>query len=114
MELGSIVWRKKMALEQGSGFDQISNKFGGLIDDEEYAKESKIVALDKVIVRDNEHLYYYRIYKSFFGCPIKETCNSPRCSFCSACLTASNIAIHAELFRLSEFLLFTLHQTVNV
>ena len=87
MELGSLVWRKKMALEQGSGFDQISNKFGGLIDDEEYAKESKIVALDKVIVRDKEHLYYYRIYKSFFGCPIKETCNSPRCSFCSACLT---------------------------
>lgn len=87
MELGSIVWRKKMALEQGSGFDQISNKFGGLIDDEEYAKESKIVALDKVIVRDKEHLYYYRIYKSFFGSPIKKTCNSPRCSFCSACLT---------------------------
>jgi asparagine synthase (glutamine-hydrolysing) len=87
MELGSIVWRKKMALEQGSGFEQISNKFGGLIRGEEYTKESKIVALDKVILRDKEHLYYYRIYESFFGCPMKETCNSPRCSFCSACLT---------------------------
>jgi asparagine synthase (glutamine-hydrolysing) len=88
-ELGSIVWRNKMALEQGSGFEQISNKFGALIDDEEFEKESKITAFDNVIVRDNEHLYYYRIYESFFGCPAKESCDSQRCSFCSSCLSYS-------------------------
>ena len=77
-ELGTTVWRNKMALEQGSGFEQISNKFYRLIDDEEFAKESKIVARDKVKVRDKEHLYYYRIYKSFFGSPaIKRSCDSP-------------------------------------
>jgi asparagine synthase (glutamine-hydrolysing) len=86
-ELGTIVWRTKMALEQGSGFEQISNKFYRLIDDEEFAKESKIVAHEKVKVRDKEHLYYYRIYKSLFGPPINEICNSPRCSFCNAPLT---------------------------
>jgi asparagine synthase (glutamine-hydrolysing) len=57
------------------------------MDDEEFAKESKIVAHEKVKVRDKEHLYYYRIYKSLFGSPINEICNSPRCSFCSAPLT---------------------------
>ena len=76
-----------MALEQGSGFEQISNKFYRLIDDEEFAKEAKIVAHEKVKVRDKEHLYYYRIYKSLFGSPINEICNSPRCTFCSAPLT---------------------------
>ncbi len=86
-ELGSTVWRNKMALEEGSGFQEISNKIGDLIDDEEFEKESKIVALDNVIVRDKEHLYYYRIYKSFFGCPAKQSCDSLRCLFCSSCLT---------------------------
>ena len=76
-----------MALEQGSGFEQISNKFYRLMDDEEFAKESKSVAHEKVKVRDKEHLYYYKIYKSLFGSPINEICNSPRCSFCSAPLT---------------------------
>ena len=86
-ELGSIVWRKKMALEEGSGFDQISNKLDDLIDDEEFDKESKIAALDKVIVKDKEHLYYYRLYKSIFGCPAKEPCHSLRCSYCRSCLS---------------------------
>jgi asparagine synthase (glutamine-hydrolysing) len=85
-EFGSTVWRNKMALELGSGFKQISNKFGDFIDDKDFEKESKTAALDNVTVRDKEHLYYYRIYKSFFGCPAKESCDSLRCSFCSACL----------------------------
>jgi len=85
-ELGANVWRNKMALEEGSGFEEISNKFD-LIDDEEFEKESKIVALDNVIVRDKEHLYYYKLYRSFFGCPAKESCNSLRCSFCNSCLS---------------------------
>jgi asparagine synthase (glutamine-hydrolysing) len=85
-ELGSTVWRKKMALEEGSGFDQISNKFNDLIYDEEFEKESKIVSLDKVIVKDKEHLYYYRLYKSLFGIPAKEPCQSLRCSYCRSCL----------------------------
>lgn len=86
-QLGSTVWRKKMALEEGSGFDQISNKFGNLIYDEEFEKESKIVALDNVIVKDKEHLYYYRHYKSLFGSPAKEPCHSLRCSYCRSCLS---------------------------
>jgi len=87
-ELGSNVWRNKMALEQGSGFDQISSKFQMIIDDEEFAKESKIIADEKVKLRDKEHLYYYRIYRSVFGSPINESSNLPRCSFCSSPLAS--------------------------
>jgi len=83
-ELGSKVWRNKMALERGSGFDQISSEFQTLIDDEEFDKESRLVTHEKVKVRDKEHLYYYRIYRSTFGSPINEVSNSHRCSFCSA------------------------------
>lgn len=87
-ELGSNVWRNKMALEQGSGFDRMSSKFQTLIDDEEFAKESKIIADEKVKLRDKEHLYYYRIYRSVFGSPINEGSNLPRCSFCSSSLSS--------------------------
>lgn len=88
-ELGSIVWRSKMALEQGSGFEKISYRFEELVAEEQFAKESKTLIDEKVIVRDKEHLYYYKIYKSFFGSPMNESSNSnsPRCSFCSATLT---------------------------
>lgn len=86
-ELGSIVWRRKMALEQGSGFEHISNRFEELVEEEEFAMESMTLMDEKVMVRDKEHLYYYKIYKSFFGSPMNEVCNSHRCSFCSAPLT---------------------------
>ena len=78
-----------MALEKGSGFEQISHKFAELIDDEEFDKESNNVALKNVILRDKEHLYYYKIYESIFGSPMNEPCNSPRCSFCGSCLLHS-------------------------
>lgn len=86
-ELGSIAWRSKMALEQGSGFEKISTRFGELFEEEQFGKESKALLDEKVKVRDKEHLYYYKIYKSIFGSPINEVGNSPRCSFCSAPLT---------------------------
>lgn len=88
IELGANVWRNKMALEQGSGFDQISRRFQRVINDEEFAKELKIITNEKVKVRDKEHLYYYRIYRSVFGSPINEYTNSPRCSFCSSPLAS--------------------------
>ena len=86
-ELGSTVWRNKMALEQGSGFEKISVKFHDLIDDEEFNNELKRVLIDGVKLKNKEHLYYYRIYESFFGSPAKEPCETKRCSFCSSCLT---------------------------
>jgi len=86
-EMGSTVWRNKMALEQGSGFEKISVKFHDLIDDEEFNNESKRVLIDGVKLKNKEHLYYYRIYESFFGSPVKEPCETKRCSFCSSCLT---------------------------
>lgn len=86
-DLGSVVWRNKMALEQGSGFNQISSKFQLLISDDEFSEESKTLAKEKVKVGSKEHLYYYRIYRSLFGSPINEIYNSQRCSFCSAPLT---------------------------
>jgi asparagine synthase (glutamine-hydrolysing) len=88
-ELGLTVWRNKMALEQGSGFEQISHKFAELIDDEEFDKELNNVALKNVKLRDKEHLYYYKIYESFFGSPMNEPCNAPRCPFCGSCLLHS-------------------------
>ena len=86
-EMGSTVWRNKMALEQGSGFEKISVKFHDLIDDEEFNNESKRVLIDGVKLKNKEHLYYYRIYESFFGSPVKEPCETKRCSFCSSCLS---------------------------
>jgi asparagine synthase (glutamine-hydrolysing) len=67
-----LVWRKKDALENGSGVTNVQKYIeNNLISDNEYSREIKKARLeDKVEIRNKEHLYFYKIYRKFFMPPI--------------------------------------------
>jgi asparagine synthase (glutamine-hydrolysing) len=85
-ELGSLVWRSKMALERGSEVDKASEFIEDAIDDEEFRTERKSSVSEHVSLRTKEQLYYYRIYRTFFPPPFEESCSVRRCPYCAACL----------------------------
>jgi len=85
-ELGSLVWRSKMALERGSEVDKASEFIEDAIDDEEFRTERKSSVSEHVSLRTKEQLYYYRIYRTFFPPPFEESCSVKRCPYCAASL----------------------------
>ena len=72
-----IVWRKKMALQDGSGVSSMLESYiknNILVDDDEYYKKiEKVKSEEGVEIRNKEHLYYYKIYRKFFRPPIDES-----------------------------------------
>jgi asparagine synthase (glutamine-hydrolysing) len=101
-----IVWRKKTALEIGSGVTNLHAHIeNNLMTDnvDEYIKEIKKIRIEeKVEIRNKEHLYFYKIYRKFYSPPIiedqstfldKDIRKCPHCqsnftwngSFCNVC-----------------------------
>ncbi len=88
-----IVWRKKTALEDGSGVTNIKNYIENfLITDLIYQREIKKIKLEeKVELRDKEHLFFYRIFRKYFNEPRKEDSiheqiereKSKKCTYCN-------------------------------
>jgi asparagine synthase (glutamine-hydrolysing) len=85
-----IVWRKKMALQDGSGVSMVENyiKNNIIVDDNEYYKEIEKLKLEEgVEIRNKEHLYFYKIYRKFFSPPIYESSqfdnSMKKCSYCN-------------------------------
>ncbi len=96
----AIVWRKKEALETGSGMSNFISALDKKISDQEYINGVKIAKNDMVTIRDKEHLYYYQTYRKYFQAPIHDlanhnsvfrncsSCHSPfiwQGSFCKVC-----------------------------
>ena len=81
-----IVWRKKEALESGSGMTQFMTTFNRRISEEEFIEGCRIAKIDKVIIRDIEHLFYYQTYRKYFPAPINDPANKNAgfkiCSYC--------------------------------
>ncbi|MER5175766.1 MAG: asparagine synthase-related protein [Candidatus Nitrosocosmicus sp.] len=69
-----IVWRRKTALENGSGVTNLQYYINtNLVTDYDYIKEIKKAKLEEgVEIRNKEHLYFYKIYRKFFKPPIEE------------------------------------------
>lgn len=80
-----IAFRRKMAMEEGSGLSKISLLFD--VDDEEYAKEVSNAKAEGVMIRSKEHLYYYKIFKEEYGIPklLFKRCKF-RCPDCLSCI----------------------------
>ncbi len=67
-----IVWRLKHPIEYGSGTTVFPKFFEEKISDEYFQKKAKkYLEEDKVSIRDKEQLFYYEIFRSIFGTPIK-------------------------------------------
>lgn len=80
-----IAFRVKMAMEEGSGLSKVSNLFNNIIDDEEYSKEVSDANREGVKIKSKEHLYYYKLFRTFYEEPRRMDCKV-RCPDCMACI----------------------------
>lgn len=82
-----IAWRRKEALESGSGIIKVLPYLEHSITDEDFLAGFKKAKNEKVLIRNKEHLFYYRIYRKFFDAPFQQIGhqlkNSKRCPFCN-------------------------------
>ena len=91
--LGSLVWRPKLAQEQGAATDHYEQHIEEMIDDLTFANKKRIAQEQEgVRIRSKEHLHYYAIFRSYLPPPKEEvverdnhTCRS-RCSDCLGCI----------------------------
>ncbi|GIU71726.1 MAG: hypothetical protein KatS3mg003_1205 [Candidatus Nitrosocaldaceae archaeon] len=82
-----IVFRRKMAMEEGSGLSRLSLLFDDIINEQEFLRGIKMAENDGVKIKSKEHLYYYNIFREEFGVPkvLFRRC-SFRCPDCLACI----------------------------
>ena len=78
----SVIWRKKTAMQDGSGTASLTKLFDSIITDDIFEeKTKKIKSGDNVTIRTKESLHYYELYKENFRIP---ECQD-RTNLCSDC-----------------------------
>lgn len=83
-----IAWRRKEALESGSGIIKVLPYLENSITNEDFLEGFEKAKNEMVKVRNKEHLFYYRIYRKFFDAPIHQICDQLiKCKRCSSCNT---------------------------
>ena len=76
-----IAWREKSPMQDGSGTAELTNLFDSIINDEKFEEKKKnIKKSDGIIIRTKESMYYYKIFKKFYGIPVSSAENA--CPFC--------------------------------
>ncbi|MDF0681068.1 MAG: asparagine synthase C-terminal domain-containing protein [Candidatus Nitrosocosmicus sp.] len=82
-----IAWRRKEALESGSGINKIGTYLENCILDTDYIEGYRKAQNEGVMIRSKEHLYYYQKYRKFFDPPIHQIWDQPekskRCPSCN-------------------------------
>jgi len=92
----SVIWRKKIAMQDGSGTASLTKLFDSIITDDIFEeKTKKIKSEDNITIRTKESLHYYELYKENFKIPecygrknLCSDCNAKIVSnskFCSMC-----------------------------
>lgn len=85
-QLGSgVVWRTKLAQEQGAGTIKIRDILIKNLDDTSYRENITKALSEGVTIKDKEQLYYYKIFRKYFSPPKEEQCSSSRCPKCNCC-----------------------------
>jgi asparagine synthase (glutamine-hydrolysing) len=86
----SVIWREKIAMQDGSGTASLTKLFDSIITDDIFnEKTEKIKKEDNVTIRTKESLHYYELYKENFKIP---DCQSGKnlCSDCNAMLSSNS------------------------
>jgi asparagine synthase (glutamine-hydrolysing) len=82
-----ITWRKKEALESGSGINKIIPYLENSITHEDFLEGYRKAKNEGVLIRTKEHMYYYQKYRKFFDPPIHQIYDQPekskRCPSCN-------------------------------
>mgnify|MGYP001600644174 FL=1 len=77
-----IAWRKKSPMQEGAGTVGLTNLFESIINEEKYVEKKLTVEKnDQVIIRSRESMYYYEIFKKFYGTPVVDDVES-KCPYC--------------------------------
>ena len=77
-----IAWRKKSPMQEGAGTAGLTNLFESIINEEKYVeKKLTVEKKDQVIIRSRESMYYYEIFKKFYGTPVEDDVES-KCPYC--------------------------------
>ena len=88
---GSIVWREKDAMQDGSGTSGLTAFLDNLITDSIYdAKSKQYLEKDKVSLSSKESLYYYEIYRKYFDAPYNLVKSETRCPGCNYAISADS------------------------
>jgi len=76
-----IVWRRKEAIEYGSGSTKLHEIINGMVTDEEFQSARKEVDIKFI---NKEHFFYWRIYNEVVGKIPKARDDEVSCSCCGA------------------------------
>jgi asparagine synthase (glutamine-hydrolysing) len=88
-QLGNqIVWRPKLAQEEGAATVNLKNFLETQFNDISFRSRGEQARAEGVIVRDKEHLYYYDAFRKYFPPPHEEDCSDARCPGCDGCVLA--------------------------
>ena len=86
----SIIWRKKTAMQDGSGTTNLTKLFDSVITDDIFEeKTKKIKKDDNVTIRTKESLHYYEHYKENFRIPEYQS-QKNLCPDCNAELSSNS------------------------
>jgi asparagine synthase (glutamine-hydrolysing) len=85
--LGDLVWRPKLAQEQGAATGRYQTYVEKMIDDLTFASKKRIAKeQEAVTIRSKEHLHYYAIFRGYFPPPREEKDCILRCPECMGCM----------------------------
>ncbi len=80
----SIVWREKSAMQDGSGTSGLTSFLDGMISDSYYTEKSRhCEEKDRVKILSKESLYYYEMYRKYFGAPYTLEASDLKCPNCN-------------------------------
>jgi len=86
----SVIWRKKTAMQDGSGTASLTKLFDSIITDDIFEeKTKKIKKEDDVTIRTKESLHYYERYKENFRIPEYQS-QKNLCPDCNAELSSNS------------------------
>ena len=86
----SVIWRKKTAMQDGSGTASLTKLFDSIITDDIFEeKTKKIKKDDNVTIRTKESLHYYEHYKENFRVPEYQS-QKNLCPDCNAELSSNS------------------------
>lgn len=103
-ELGEdFCWRTKQAQEEGAGITRITEILENIYTDSTFAEEIREAKRQGIIVRNKEHLHYYKSFISNFSLDAIGECPELKCLGCGNCVsTISNYCQLCGLFPVRE------------
>lgn len=88
-ELGEeICWRMKQAQEEGAGITRIREIIENSYNNFSFVEEARMAKEQGIVIRDKEHLHYFKCFKRNFSFEERLDCPELTCSDCGNCVSS--------------------------